>query len=41
MTIETDKARAAETTPNHVVLKMLVASTFLAAAALTITAVLH
>ncbi|WP_297585461.1 hypothetical protein [Roseibium sp.] len=41
MTIDTDKVRAAETTPHHVVLKMLVASTVLAAAALAITAVLH
>ncbi|WP_305984060.1 hypothetical protein [Roseibium sp. MMSF_3544] len=41
MTIETNKARAAETSPHHAVLKMLIASTFLAAAAMAITAALH
>lgn len=41
MTIDTDKVRAAETTPHHVVLKMLLASTFLTAAALAITAVVN
>lgn len=41
MTIDTNKVRAAETTPHHVVLKMLVTSTILAAAAMAITAVIH
>lgn len=41
MTIDTDKVRAAETTPHHVVLKMLIASTFLAAAALALAAILN
>jgi hypothetical protein len=41
MTIDTDKARAAETAPRHVVLKMLIASTLLAAAALAVTAMLN
>jgi len=41
MTLETDKARAAETTPHHIVLKMLLASTFLTAAALAATAILN
>lgn len=40
MTIDTNKVRAAETTPHHVVLKMLVVSTVLAAAALAISAAL-
>jgi len=38
--IETDKARGAETTPNHAVVKMLVVSTALAFAAMTLTAML-
>ncbi|GAB2183406.1 hypothetical protein [Roseibium sp. LAB1] len=41
MTIDTDKVRAAETTPHHIVLKMLLVSTFVAAAALAITALLN
>ena len=41
MTIETDKARAAENSPHHAVLKMLVVSTFFAAAAMAVTAMLH
>jgi len=41
MTIDTDKARGAETTPHHVVLKMLLVSTCLAAAALAVTALVH
>lgn len=41
MTIDTNKVRSAETTPHHVVLKMLVVSTALAAAALAIAAFLH
>ncbi|MES0882738.1 hypothetical protein [Roseibium sp. SCP14] len=41
MTFETNKVRAAETTPHHIVLKMLITSTFLAAAALAITAMVH
>ena len=41
MTIDTDKARAAVTTPHHVVLKMLLVSTFFAAVALAITAVVN
>lgn len=40
MTIETNKARAAETTPHHAVLKMLVVSTGFAALAMTLTATL-
>jgi len=38
MDIKTDEARAAETTPRHVVLKMLLASTALAVGALTLVA---
>lgn len=41
MTIDTNKARAAENSPHHIVLKMLIASTFLTAAALAVTAMLH
>ncbi|QFT31324.1 hypothetical protein K1718_11340 [Roseibium porphyridii] len=41
MTIETDKARAAETSPHHVVLKMLLVSTLLAAASLAAVAMVH
>ncbi len=41
MTIDATRARAGETTPHHVVLKMLVTSTFLTAAALAVTALLH
>lgn len=41
MTIDTDKARAAETSPHHVVLKMLLVSTTLAAFAMTAAAWLH
>jgi hypothetical protein len=41
MTYDTDKVRSAETTPRHVVLKMLVVSTFVAAAALAVAAMLH
>jgi hypothetical protein len=41
MTFETNKVRAAETTPHHVVLKMLVTSTLLAAVAMAIIAVMH
>ncbi|MET1411241.1 hypothetical protein ABVF61_03180 [Roseibium sp. HPY-6] len=41
MTIETNKARAGETSPHHAVLKMLIVSTFLTAAALAVTAALH
>lgn len=40
MTIKTDRARAGMTTPHHVVLKMLIASTALAASALAIVATL-
>lgn len=40
MTIETNKARAGETTQHHVVLKMLIASTFLTAMALALAAAL-
>lgn len=38
--IETDKARGAETTPNHVVVKMLIVSTAMAIAAMTVAAML-
>ena len=41
MTIETNKARAAETSPHHVVLKMLIVSTFASAAALALAAALN
>lgn len=41
MTIETNKARAAETSPHHVVLKMLIVSTFATAAALALAAALN
>lgn len=41
MTIETDKVRAAETSPHHVVLKMLLVSTLLAAASLAAVAMVH
>ncbi|MEE4011700.1 hypothetical protein V1T76_06555 [Roseibium sp. FZY0029] len=41
MTIDTDKARAAVTTPHHIVLKMLLVSTFITAAALAIIAVVN
>lgn len=41
MTIETNKARAAETSPHHVVLKMLIISTFSSAAALALAAALN
>ncbi|CTQ52217.1 hypothetical protein LP7551_00734 [Roseibium album] len=41
MTFETNKVRAAETTPHHVVLKMLVTSTFLTAVAMAIIAAMH
>ncbi|WP_428648203.1 hypothetical protein [Roseibium sp.] len=41
MTVDATKARAGETTPHHVVLKMLVVSTILAALAMTATALLH
>ncbi len=41
MTIDTDKVRAAETTPHHIVLKMLLVSTFFAAVALAVTALLN
>jgi hypothetical protein len=40
MTIDTNKVRAAETTPHHVVLKMLVVSTVLATAALALAVAL-
>lgn len=40
MKIDANKVRAAETTPHHVVLKMLVVSTVLAAAALAVAAAL-
>ncbi|WP_282449547.1 hypothetical protein [Roseibium sediminicola] len=40
MRIDTNKVRSAETTPHHIVLKMLVVSTVLAAAALAISAAL-
>lgn len=41
MTIGTNDARGAVTTPKHVVLKMLIASTVLTAMALTLAAVFH
>jgi|GEM_PF-3139870 len=41
MTFDTDKVRSAETTPHHVVLKMLIVSTFVAAAALALAAMLN
>jgi hypothetical protein len=41
MTFETNKVRAAETTPHHIVLKMLVTSTILTAAAMAIIAAMH
>ncbi|WP_298822473.1 hypothetical protein [uncultured Roseibium sp.] len=41
MSIETDKVRAAETSPHHVVLKMLLVSTLLAAASLAAVAMVH
>lgn len=41
MTIDTNKARAAETSPHHVVLKMLIVSTFSTAAALALAAALN
>lgn len=41
MTIETNKVRAAETSPHHIVLKMLIVSTLLAAIAMAVTAALN
>lgn len=41
MTFETNKVRGAETTPHHVVLKMLLVSTFLTATALALVALVH
>ncbi|MHA7777797.1 hypothetical protein [Roseibium sp. M-1] len=41
MTYDTDKVRSAETTPHHVVLKMLVVSTAVAAAALALAALFN
>lgn len=41
MTFETNNVRGAETTPHHVVLKMLVVSTALAATALALAFYFH
>ena len=41
MLIETDKARAAVNSPHHAVLKMLIVSTSLSAAALATIALIH
>lgn len=41
MTYETTLVRAAETTPHHIVLKMLIASMTLTVIALTLAAVFH
>ena len=41
MLIETDKARAAVNSPRHAVLKMLIVSTSLSAAALATIALIH
>ncbi len=41
MIIDTDKVRGAETTPHHIVLKMLVISTTLTAVAMAAIAMVH